>query len=139
MTAARRLTVRSGAPWEPTYGYSRARVVGDLVFIAGTAPVMPGGGDPPADAAAQARRCLEIMGAALEQAGCSLRDVVRTRFYLTREEDFEAVGRVHGETFGDVLPVATGVVVAGLREPTWLVEMEADAIIGAGDPGDDAG
>jgi enamine deaminase RidA (YjgF/YER057c/UK114 family) len=133
---SRRLaTIKSGAPWEKTYGYSRARVVGDLVFVAGTAPVMPPGEELPADAAAQARRCLEIIGNALEEAGSSLRDVVRTRFYLVRSEDFEPVGRAHGEVFGEIQPVCTGVVVAGLREPDWLVEIEVDAVIGAREEG----
>jgi enamine deaminase RidA (YjgF/YER057c/UK114 family) len=132
MSDERRLTVSSGAPWEDSYGYSRARVVGDHVFVAGTAPVMPPGQPLPDDPAAQAARCLEIIGAALEEAGSSLRDVVRTCFYLTRAEDFEAVGRAHGEIFREIKPVCTGVVVAALREPDWLVEIEATAIIGAG-------
>jgi len=125
-------TVESGAPWEATYGYSRARVVDDRIFVAGTAPVMPPGEPLPADPAAQARRCLEIIGAALQEAGSGLEDVVRTRFYLVRAKDFEPVGRAHGEVFGSIRPVTTGVVVAGLREPDWLVEIEADAVLGAG-------
>ncbi len=91
---------------------------------------MPGGTDPPADAYGQARRCLEIILAALEQAGARAEDVVRTRIYLTRAEDFDEVGRAHGELFGEVRPAMTGVVVAALLDPRWLVEIEAEALLG---------
>jgi enamine deaminase RidA (YjgF/YER057c/UK114 family) len=117
-------------PLEQTFGYSRAVVVGDRIFVSGTAPVMPDGADPPTDAYGQARRCLEIVLAALAEAGTGLEDVVRTRMYLTRAEDIDEVGRAHGEVFGDVRPATTGVVVAALFDPRWLVEIEADAIIG---------
>jgi len=117
-------------PLEQTFGYSRAVVVGDRVFVSGTAPVMPDGADPPRDAYGQARRCLEIILAALEEAGASAEHVVRTRMYLTRAEDIEEVGRAHGDVFGAVRPAATGVIVAALFDPHWLVEIEADAIIG---------
>ena len=117
-------------PLERTFGYSRAVVVGDRVFVSGTAPVVPDGADPPPDAYGQARRCLEIVLAALAEAGAGPEDVVRTRMYVTRAEDFEEVGRAHGEMFGDVRPATTGIVVAGLYDPRWLVEIEADAIIG---------
>jgi enamine deaminase RidA (YjgF/YER057c/UK114 family) len=99
------------------------------VFVAGTAPVMPDGGDPPADAYLQARRCLEIVVAALAQAGAGVEHVVRTRMYLTRAEDADDVGRAHGEFFGGVRPATTGVVVAALLDPRWLVEIEADALL----------
>lgn len=117
-------------PLEQTFGYSRAVVVGDRVFVSGTAPVMPDGADPPPDAYGQARRCFEIILAALEEAGASAEHVVRTRMYLTRTEDIEEVGRAHGDVFGAVRPATTGVVVAALFDQRWLVEIEAEAIIG---------
>jgi enamine deaminase RidA (YjgF/YER057c/UK114 family) len=124
-----RRLISSAMPWEQTIGYSRAVVDGDRVFVSGTAPVMPDGADPPPDAYGQARRCLEIVLAALAEAGAAPEDVVRTRMYLTRAEDIDDVGRAHGEVFGDVRPATTGVVVAALLDPRWLVEIEADAII----------
>jgi enamine deaminase RidA (YjgF/YER057c/UK114 family) len=114
-------------PWERTIGYSRAVRVGDHVQVSGTAPVMPDGADPPPDAYGQAHRCLEIIIAALAEAGAGPQDVVRTRIYLTRAEDIDDVGRAHGEVFGDVRPATTGVVVE-LLDPRWLVEIEAEAI-----------
>jgi enamine deaminase RidA (YjgF/YER057c/UK114 family) len=125
-----RRRISSAMPLEPTFGYSRAIVTGDRVFVSGTAPVMPDGADPPRDAYGQARRCLEIILAALAEAGSGPEDVVRTRMYLTRAGDIEEVGRAHGEVFGDVRPATTGVVVAALFDPRWLVEIEAEAIIG---------
>jgi len=125
-----RRRISSAMPWEASIGYSRAVVVGDRVFVSGTAPVMPDGVDPPPDAYGQARRCLEIILAALAEAGAEPENVVRTRMYLTRAEDIDAVGRAHGEVFGEVRPATTGVVVAALLDPRWLVEIEADAIIG---------
>jgi enamine deaminase RidA (YjgF/YER057c/UK114 family) len=122
--------ISSGAAWEERYGYSRAVVAGDRVFVAGTAPVMPEGADPPADAYGQAKRCLEIIVAALSEAGAGPEDVVRTRVYLTRREDFDDAYRAHGEVFGTIRPATAGLVVAGLLDPRWLVEIEADAIIG---------
>jgi enamine deaminase RidA (YjgF/YER057c/UK114 family) len=126
----KRRLISSAMPLEQTFGYSRAIVVGDRIFVSGTAPVMPDGADPPTDAYGQARRCLEIVLAALAEAGTGPEDVVRTRMYLTRAEDIDEVGRAHGEVFGDVRPATTGVVVAALFDPRWLVEIEADAIIG---------
>jgi enamine deaminase RidA (YjgF/YER057c/UK114 family) len=125
--SVQRQLISSAMPWEGTIGYSRAVRVGDHVHVSGTAPVMPDGADPPPDAYGQALRCLEIILAALAEAGAGPRDVVRTRIYLTRAEDLEAVGRAHGEVFGDVRPATTGVVVA-LLDPRWLVEIEAEAI-----------
>jgi enamine deaminase RidA (YjgF/YER057c/UK114 family) len=124
-----RRRISSAMPLEQAYGYSRAVVAGDRVFVSGTAPVMPDGGDPPPDAYGQARRCLEIILAALDEAGARAEDVVRTRMYLTRAEDIEAVGRAHGEVFGETWPATTGVIVAALFDPRWLVELEAEAII----------
>lgn len=124
-----RRLISSGSPYEPVVGFSRAVRVGKHVYVAGTAPVMPDGADPPADAYGQARRCLEIIAAALEQAGASLSDVVRTRVYLIRVEDFEQVGRAHGEIFGDIRPANTTLLAGGLLDPRWLVEIEAEAVV----------
>jgi enamine deaminase RidA (YjgF/YER057c/UK114 family) len=112
-------------------GFSRAVVVGRTVHVSGTAPVMPDGADPPADAYGQTRRCLEIIVEALGEAGARPEDVVRTRMFVTAPEHWEEVGRAHGEVFGDVRPAST-MVVAQLLDPRWLVEIEADAILPAG-------
>ena len=125
-----RRRISSAMPLERTFGYSRAIVAGSRVFVSGTAPVMPGGADPPPDAYDQAHRCLEIILTALAEAGAAAADVVRTRIYVTRTQDIDEVGRAHGEVFGDVRPATTGIVVAALFDPRWLVEIEADAIIG---------
>jgi enamine deaminase RidA (YjgF/YER057c/UK114 family) len=124
-----RRTIASGSPYEPVIGFSRAVVDGHHVAVSGTAPIMPEGAEPPADAYAQARRVLEIILAALAEAGAGRADVVRTRTYLTRAEDWREVGRAHGEVFADVRPANTVVVVTGFVDPAWLVEMEADAIL----------
>jgi enamine deaminase RidA (YjgF/YER057c/UK114 family) len=129
-----RLNISSGSPYESVLGYSRAVCVGPHIFVAGTAPIMPGGADPPPDAYGQTRRCLEIIGAALEQAGAGLEHVVRTRVYLTRLEDFDEFGRAHGEVFGEIRPVNTTILAAGLVDSRWLVEIEAEAVI-ASEPG----
>jgi enamine deaminase RidA (YjgF/YER057c/UK114 family) len=125
---ARRL-ISSGSPYEPVVGFSRAVVAGRHVFVSGTAPVMPGEADPPGDAYGQARRCFEIIVAALAEAGATPRDVVRTRMYLVRPEDVEEVTRAHAELFSEVRPAATGVIVAALFDPRWLVEIEVDALL----------
>ena len=122
--------VSSGSPYEPRLGISRAVRSGHIVAVAGTAPLGPDGktvgkGDP----AAQARRCIEIIRNALEQAGASLSDVIRTRTLLTRIEDWESVGHVHGEFFGEIRPANTVMQVTRFIDPDWLVEIEADAII----------
>jgi enamine deaminase RidA (YjgF/YER057c/UK114 family) len=91
---------------------------------------MPDGIDPPPDAYGQARRCLEIIVGALAEAGAKPKDVVRTRVYLVRVEDYDEVYRAHAEIFGEVRPANTGVVIAGLLDPRWLVEIEADAVLG---------
>ena len=124
-----RRLISSGSPYEPVVGYSRAVRVGPHVSVAGTAPIMPDGGEPPPDAYGQARRCLEIVGAALEQAGARAEDVVRTRIFLTRAEDWEDVARAHGEVFAAIRPANTIVVVTGFVDPRWLVEIEADAVV----------
>ncbi len=121
-----RIRVSSGSKFEPVIGFSRAVRAGDRVVVSGTAPVWPDGSCAP-DAATQARRCLEIVEEALQQAGASRADVVRTRMYLVDAADAEAVGRAHAEVFGAVRPAATMVIVAGLLDPRWKVEIEAEA------------
>ena len=125
-----RRTISSGSPYEAVVGFSRAVVAGDTVHVSGTAPVMPDGADPPANAYAQARRCLEIIVDALRDAGARPEDVVRTRTFLTSADHWEEVARAHGEVFGHVRPAST-MVVAQLLDPRWLVEIEADAILPA--------
>jgi enamine deaminase RidA (YjgF/YER057c/UK114 family) len=129
LAVVQRFHVSSGSPFEPTIGFSRAVRDGRHVFVAGTCAVMPDGGDPPADAYGQARRCLEIIVTALLEVGSGAQDVVRTRTFLTSADDWEAVGRAHGEFFADVKPASTMVVVSALLDPRWLVEIEADAVI----------
>jgi enamine deaminase RidA (YjgF/YER057c/UK114 family) len=126
----KRKSVSSGSPYEPIVGLSRAVRIGNVVAVAGTAPLGPDGetvaaGDP----AAQARRCFEISLAALEQLGAGLEDVIRTRILLTRIEDWRVVAEVHGEFFRDVRPVNTTMQVSRFIDPTWLVETEVDAVI----------
>jgi enamine deaminase RidA (YjgF/YER057c/UK114 family) len=121
--------VASGSPYEPVVGFSRAVRVGHHVSVAGTAPIMPDGGEPPADAYGQAKRCFEIIATALEEAGATVADVVRTRAYIVKAEDWEEVGRAHGEVFADVRPANAIIVVRGFVDPRWLVEVEADAIV----------
>lgn len=121
--------VGSGSAYEQSIGFSRALRVGDRVLVAGTAPVWPDGSCDP-DPHTQARRCLEIIVEALAEAGARADDVVRTRQFLVDAADAEAVGRAHGEVFGEVRPVSTMVVVAGLLDPRWKVEIEAEAILG---------
>ena len=123
-----RKRVSSGSPFEATIGFSRAIVVGDRVLVSGTAPVWPDGTVDP-DPGAQTRRCFEIALAALEEAGATVNDVVRTRMFITSSDVAEDVGRVHGEVFGDVRPAATMVVVAGLLDGRWVVEIEAEAVL----------
>ena len=124
-----RQLVSSGSPFEPTIGFSRAVRDGRHVFVAGTCAVMPDGTDPPTDAYSQARRCLEIILAALGEAGGRASDVVRTRTFLLDAKDWEDVGRAHGELFADVRPASTMLVVSALLDPRWLVEIEADALL----------
>jgi enamine deaminase RidA (YjgF/YER057c/UK114 family) len=91
---------------------------------------MPGEADPPTDPYAQAKRCLEIIVAALEEVGAGPEHVVRTRAYLTAVEDWKEVGRAHGEVFGDVRPASAMIVVSSLLDPRWRVEIEVDALVG---------
>jgi enamine deaminase RidA (YjgF/YER057c/UK114 family) len=124
-----RRRVSSGSPFEPVIGFSRAIRIGDRVLVSGTAPIWPDGSVDP-EPRVQARRCLEIIDAALAEAGAALTDVVRTRTYLVDAADAEVVGGVHGEVFGDVQPASTMVVVAALLDPRWKVEIEVEALIG---------
>ena len=128
MAPMSRRNVSSGAPYEPRIGFSRAVRVGDRVVVADTAPIWPDDSVDP-DPAVQARRCIEIMLDALAQAGGRPEDVVRTRMYLTDAAFAEAVGEVHGEFFSEIRPAATMVVVAGLLDPRWKVEMELEAVV----------
>jgi enamine deaminase RidA (YjgF/YER057c/UK114 family) len=120
--------ISSGSPYEAVIGFSRAVRVGERVLVSGTAPIWPDGSCDP-DPAVQARRCIEIIEKALEDAGARLADVVRTRTYLTSLDVADAVQRVHGEAFGDIRPTSTMVVVAGFLDPRWKVEMEAEAVV----------
>jgi enamine deaminase RidA (YjgF/YER057c/UK114 family) len=124
-----RRLISSGSPWEPVVGFSRAVRVGDRVLVSGTIAVMPDGADPPPDSYGQARRCLEIVVAALAEAGATPADVVRTRLLLTPEADFGEVARAHGEIFGDIRPASTGFFVHALVDPRYHVEIEAEALV----------
>ena len=124
-----RRLVSSGSPYEPAIGFSRAVRDGRHVFVAGTCAVMPDGEQPPRDAYGQAKRCLEIIVAALGEAGATPKDVVRTRTFLLDAGDAGEVGRAHGELFGEVRPASTMIVVSALLDPRWIVEIEADALL----------
>ncbi len=134
MPGVRLQRISGHSPYEPVFGFSRALVAGDRVLVAGTAPVPPGGDPPPPGAHAQARLCLDLIGEALAQAGTSLEHVVRTRMYLTGAGHWPEVARAHGEVFATVRPVATAVIVAGLLDPAWLVEIEAEALLPGAEP-----
>ena len=122
----------SGAPWEAVVGYCRTVRVGEQVWVSGTTGTVDGVVVAPGDAAAQTRQALANVEAALVQAGATLADVVRTRVYVTDISRWEEVGRVHGEVFGAAPPASAMVEVSGLIDPAMLVEIEADALIGAG-------
>ena len=124
-----RRLISSGSPYEAFFGHSRAVRVGSHVYVAGTAPIMPDGGDPPEDAYGQTRRCLEIILDALREAGAEPEHVVRTRVYASTRDVFDEVARAHSEVFGEIRPASAFVVVTGLADPRWLVEWEADAVI----------
>ena len=123
-----RENISSGSPYEPSYGFSRAVRIGDRVLVAGTAPIWPDGNVDP-DPGVQTNRCLEIMLGALAAAGGTAEDVVRTRMFITDASYANQVGEAHGKFFGQIRPVATMVVVAGLLDDRWKVEMELEAVL----------
>jgi enamine deaminase RidA (YjgF/YER057c/UK114 family) len=123
-----RQRISSGSKYERTIGFSRVLRVGRNVYASGTAPIWPDGSCDP-DPEIQARRCFEIILEALARAGGEAKHVVRTRMFLTDARDADAVGRAHGAIFGEIRPVSTMVVVVGMLDPRWKVEVEADAII----------
>ncbi len=127
-----RQLVAGVSPFEPIYGYSRVVRTGDLVFVAGTAAIGDDGKTVGVgDAGAQMRRCIEIVAASLEKVGATLDDVVRTTIYITDVANADAVGRVHGEVFRETRPAST-MVTANLLNAEWLLELEVDAVVGAG-------
>ncbi|HUR48769.1 MAG TPA: RidA family protein [Acidimicrobiales bacterium] len=125
-----RQLISSGSPYEQSIGFSRAVRLGDRVIVSGTAPIREDGRCDE-DPESQARRCLQIIDTALTAAGATMSDVVRTRTYIVNRADAEAVARVHGEFLSEVRPASTMVLVAGLLEPEWKVEMEAEAVVSA--------
>ena len=123
MAGSDRRRISSGSRWEQLFGYSRAVVIGERCLVSGTTDPS---GSHPGDAAGQAREALQIIGSALTEAGFSLADVVRTRMYVTREADAEAVAAIHGEVFGEIRPAAT-MISAGLSDPRMRIEIEVTA------------
>ena len=124
-----RRVISSGSSLEERFGYSRAVVTADRVYVAGTAPIMPGDADPPAGPYEQMSRCLEIVGNALAESGASFDDVVRTRVFLTDRAHVAEAMRAHGEAFGTARPACTA-VVCELLDERWLCELEVEAVLG---------
>ena len=133
MNEQSRVTVRSGARWESIAGYSRAVRVGSLIAVSGSAAIDPDGnlvgeGDP----YRQTQECIEVLRRALQQAGASLSDVVRTRMFVTDIEQWAEIARAHQEAFGAIMPATSMVEVSRLIDPAMLVEIEADAVVAGG-------
>lgn len=125
-----KILISSGSPYEKEIGFSRAVRVGNILAVAGTGPIAPDGSTAAVgDANGQAKRCLEIIAAAIEEGGGKLSDVIRTRMYITDSSVQDAVGKAHGEYFADIRPAATMVVVKELVRDDWFVEIEAECII----------
>jgi enamine deaminase RidA (YjgF/YER057c/UK114 family) len=124
-----RRLISGHSPFEREVGFSRAVVHGTTVYVAGTAPIPADGSAPPESAYDQARLCLAIIGEALERAGASFTDVVRTRIFVTDRAHYREVARAHGEIFSDIRPASTA-VVSDLLDPAWKVEIEAEAVVG---------
>jgi enamine deaminase RidA (YjgF/YER057c/UK114 family) len=122
-----RRLIQGHSPLEPVFGFSRAVVAGPIVYVAGTAPI-PRNGEPPEGAYEQTRLCLELIRDALERAGASLADVVRTRMFIVDADDWREIARAHGDVFAEIRPASTA-VVAGLLDPRWRVEVEAEAVL----------
>ena len=136
--AMERRLISGHSPFEPVAGFSRAVVAGSTVYVAGTAPIPPDGSPTPESAYEQARLCLAIIADALERAGASVEDVVRTRMFVTDAAHWSEVALAHGEVFADVRPAAT-CVVTSLLDPAWKVEIEAEAVLGIEQAADPAG
>ena len=128
-----RTLISSGAPLEPQIGFSRAVRVGNLLAVAGTAPIASDGSvTSPGDVYGQTKRCLEIIAAAISDAGLGIDDVIRTRIMLTDIETWREAAKAHGESFSRIRPACTFVEVSRFIDPGWLVEIEADCVVPEG-------